>query len=229
MNRSSPRPLLERETLWDRAYVALKSDLLAGRFAPGDRVVLRQIADRLGISLTPVRDAVNRLIAEKILEHGGRGQTGGAVVPLLDADQFNQLMTVRLGLEPGAAAAAAANTTRQGLTGVASELAKMMRSVKEQRTDRYLQAHYHFHSRIYAMCGMPIVQDIIETAWLRCGPTLTLALPEYVPGLKRYQSHVDTLDALRKGDGPGAAAAIRGDIESARQDISALLAKSRRG
>lgn len=229
MTRSSPLPLIERETLLDRAYGALKSDLLAGRFAPGDRVVLRQVADRLGIGLTPIRDAVNRLIAEKVLEHGGLGQGGGAVVPLLDAHQFNQLMTVRLGLEPAAAAAAAAHTTRKGLSGVASELTEMMRSVKEQRTDRYLQAHYQFHSRIYAMSGMPIVQDIIETAWLRCGPTLTLALPEYVPGLKRYQSHVDTLDALRKGNGPGAAAAIRGDIESARHDISALLAESRRG
>jgi DNA-binding GntR family transcriptional regulator len=233
MSTSMPAPRMVRparapatDTLWDRAYAALKADLLAGRLAPGHRVVLRQVADDLGISLTPVRDAVNRLIAEKILEHGGLGQGGGAVVPLLDADQFNQLMTVRIGLEPAAAAAAAAHATRHGLALVAAELTEMKRSVKENRTDEYLQAHHQFHFRIYEMCGMPIVQEIIETAWLRCGPTLTLALPEYIPGLKRYQSHVDTLDALRKGDGEGAAAAIRADIESARRDISALLERS---
>jgi DNA-binding GntR family transcriptional regulator len=213
----------DRDSLSDRAYAALKSDLLAGRLPPGTRVVLRQVADELGISLTPVRDAVNRLIAEKILEHGGLGQSGGAIVPLLDADEFDQLMTVRLSLEPLAAAAAAARATRQGLAAVAAELAEMKRSVKEDRTDQYLQAHYQFHFRIYAMCRMPIVQDVIESAWLRCGPTLTLALPEYIPRLKRYQSHVDTLAALRKGDGEGAAGAIRADIESARQDIRALL------
>ena len=61
---------IERDTLWNRAYVALKSALLAGKFAPGEKIVLRQVADELRISLTPVRDAVNRMIAEKILERG---------------------------------------------------------------------------------------------------------------------------------------------------------------
>lgn len=227
MKRSPLVIPIDRGALWDRAYAALKSDLLAGRRAPGDRVVLRQVADDLGISLTPVRDAVNRLIAEKILEHGGLGQGGGAIVPLLDADQFNQLMTVRSSLEPAAAAAAASHATREGLAAVAAELTEMKRSVKEDRTDQYLEAHHQFHFRIYAMCRMPIVQEIIETAWLRCGPTLTLALPEYIPGLKRYQSHIDTLAALRRGDGAGAAAAVRADIESARTDICDLLEKSR--
>ena len=228
MNRSVRLPSNERDTLWDRAYASIKSDLLAGRLAPGHRLVLRQVADELGISLTPVRDAVNRLIAEKILDHGGLGQGGGAIVPLLDANEFNQLMTVRIALEPGAAAAAALHTTARELAAIEAELTEMKRSVKENRTDEYLQAHHQFHFRIYAMCRMPIVQEIIETAWLRCGPTLTLALPEYIPGLKRYQSHMDTLAALHKGDGERAATAIRADIESARTDIVALLEKSDR-
>jgi DNA-binding GntR family transcriptional regulator len=226
MNLTSRPASIDRHTLWDRAYAAIKSDLLAGKLAPGHRLVLRQVADDLGISLTPVRDAVNRLIAEKILEHGGLGQGGGAIVPLLDADQFNQLMTVRSSLEPTAAAEAAAHATPEALAAVEAELTEMKRSVKEDRTEQYLAAHYQFHFRIYAMCRMPIVQEIIESAWLRCGPTLTLALPEYIPGLKRYQCHVDTLAALRNGDGARAAAAIRADIESARKDICALLEKS---
>src|SRR5688500_18343096 len=96
---------VERSTLWDGAYASLKSALLAGRLAPGERLVLRKVADDLGISLTPVRDAVNRLIAEKVLERGSVGPAGGAIVPLLTADQFSQLMTVRSSLEPMAAAA----------------------------------------------------------------------------------------------------------------------------
>ena len=219
---------IERDTLWDRAYVALKSALLAGRFAPGERVVLRQVADDLGISLTPVRDAVNRLIAERILERGGVGQGGGATVPLLNADQFGQLMTVRSSLEPLAAAAAAARATPEQLDEVEAFLVEMKRSVKENRTEQYLEAHYRFHFGIYAVCKMPIVLEIIESAWLRCGPTLTLALPEYIPGLKRYASHVATLSALRRGDGERAAVAIRADIDSARKDIVALLEKAGR-
>ena len=68
---------LQRDTLWDRAYRALKSALLEGRFAPGERIVLRDVANDLGISLTPVRDAVNRLTAEKILDRGAWATEAG--------------------------------------------------------------------------------------------------------------------------------------------------------
>lgn len=219
---------LQRDTLWDRAYRALKSALLEGRFAPGERIVLREVADDLGISLTPVRDAVNRLTAEKILDRGGVGNGGGATVPLLNTDQFNQLMTVRSSLEPVATAAAARLATAGQLDAIEASLIAMKRSVSEKRLGQYLAEHHRFHFGIYAICKMPIVQEIIESAWLRCGPTLTLALPEYIPGLKRYTFHVAALTALRDGDAERAAAAIRDDIESARNDICALLNKTKR-
>ena len=214
---------IQRSTLWDGAYAALKSALLAGRYAPGERVVLRQVADDMRISLTPVRDAVNRLIAEKVLKRGGLGQAGGAVVPLLTANEFSQLMTVRSSLEPMVAAAAAAHATTAQVDAVESFLVQMKRSVEENRTEQYLEAHYQFHFGIYAMCKMPMIEEIIENAWLRCAPTLTLALPENIPSLKRYPSHLAALAALRKADGDALAAAVRADIESARNDIGMML------
>lgn len=219
---------LARATLWDRAYFALKSALLEGRYAPGARIVLRDVAEELGISLTPVRDAVNRLTAEKILDRGGVGNGGGATVPLLTTDQFRQLMTVRSSLEPVATAAAARHATASQLDVIEVCLIAMKRSVREKHKEQYLAEHYRFHFGIYAICKMPIVQEMIESVWLRCGPTLTLALPEYIPGLKRYEFHVAALAALRRGDAEQAAAAIRGDIDSASEDICLLLDKASR-
>ena len=227
LTRARPAPL-ERDTLWDRAYASLRGALLAGRYRPGDRIVLRLVADDLGISLTPVRDAVNRLIAERVLEHGGLGQAGGAVVPMLTADQFAQLMTVRASLEPTAAEAAAAQVSARELAPVAAALTAMKRAVENRQTARYLQAHQQFHFGIYAICRMPIVQEIIESVWLRCGPTLNLALPEYKPGQKRFPYHEQALAALQQGAGERAAQAIRSDIDSAREDVCAILAKRER-
>jgi DNA-binding GntR family transcriptional regulator len=214
---------IERSTLWDRAYAELKAALMAGRFAPGEKVVLRQVADSLGISLTPVRDAVNRLVAENALERGGLGPAGAAVVPLLTAGQFEQLMIIRGSLEPIAAAHAALNATPEKVEVVEALLARMKQYAQEGRTDEYLKAHYLFHFRIYEMCRMPIVEEMIESVWLRCAPTLTLALPENTPSLKRYQHHIATIAALRQGDPEAAAAAVRLDIESACNDISRTL------
>ena len=220
-----PLTPLERNTLWDSAYASLRAALMEGRLAPGQRVVLRDVADRLGISLTPVRDAVNRLIAERVLERGAVGQGGGATVPLLSADQFRQLMVVRASLEASATAAAAPNVTPASLDEIEQAL-HAMESTFDKRPDAYLQAHHRFHFGIYALCHMPIMLEIIESAWVRCAPTLTLGLPEYVPGLKRFPLHVACLEALRRGDGERAAAAIRADIESARDDIVPLLARA---
>ena len=223
MNRLPRLDPIGRDTLWKRVHSALKSALLAGRFFPGQRIILREIADELGTSLTPVRDAVNHLIAENFLERGGVGQGGGATVPLLDADQFNQLMIVRASLEPVAASIAANLATTEQIDAIQTSLDEMKRSVMENRHGDYLDAHYRFHFSIYAVCRMPIVQQLIDSAWLRCGPTLTLALPQHIPSLKRYDFHVTALDALRHRQGERAAAAIRADIESARNDIFAML------
>jgi DNA-binding GntR family transcriptional regulator len=214
---------VERSPLWDQAYVSLQASLMSGRFAPGQRILLRDVAEQLGISLTPVRDAVNRLIAERVLERGGVGQGGGAAVPMLSADQFSQLMAVRGSLEPLATAAALQHATSKDLDGIGVALKAMKQAVKDQRTEDYLAAHHRFHFGIYALCRMPIVFEIIESAWLRCAPTLLLGLPGYVPSLKRYPFHVAALQALREGDAGAAAEAIRSDIESARNDICAQL------
>ena len=189
--------------------------------------MLRKVADDLGISLTPVRDAVNRLIAERVLERGGLGPGGAAVVPLLTPSQFDQLMVIRSSLEPVAAAAAAARATPGEIDAVEAFLKEMKVSVKENRIQNYLEAHYRFHFGLYELSGMPLVQELIESAWLRCAPTLTLSLPEQVPSLKRFKWHLETIAALRSHDSEKAAAAVRTDIESARHDLGLLLLESR--
>ncbi len=212
---------IKRSTLWDGAYGSLRSALMGGKLAPGQRIVLREMADQLGMSLTPVRDAVNRLVAEGALERGSVGVGGGATVPQLDSDQFAQLMLVRGSLEPLATSAALPHATPDKLDAIEADLVEMKAALGEGRIGGYFEAHYRFHFGIYVLCRMPILLEIIETAWLRCAPTLTL--PSYTPGLKRYPLHVAALQALRAGDGDAAAAAIRADIDSACADICPLL------
>lgn len=217
---------VERSPLWDQAYAALRDSLLGGRFAPGERLLLRDIADQLGISLTPVRDAVNRLVAERVLERGSVGQGGGATVPRLTADQFGQLMAVRASLEPAATMAAVPHATVEKLDEIEAALVAMQQKVNAQRPEGYLEAHHRFHFGIYALCRMPIMLEIIEGAWLRCAPTLRLGLPDHVPSLKRFPFHVAALQALRTGDGQAAADAIRADIHSASDEICAQLERT---
>ena len=214
---------INKDTLWDKAYFSLRSALLAGKFVPGERIILRKVALDLGISLTPVRDAINRLAAENVLERGGVGQGGGASVPLLNAHEFDQLMSIRSSLEPLAAEAAAKNATKAEIFEISNLLAQMTDLAESGNLASYLDAHYKFHFGIYKLANQSILLQAIEGAWLRCGPTLNLALPAYKPGQKRHKHHLAALNALKKRDGIGVARAIRADIDSARSDICNLL------
>ena len=73
---------IEREPLWDLAHAQLRDALLAGRFAPGTVLTLRALAESFGTSITPVRDAVTRLVAQGVLQQGPRNS---AIVPQSDA------------------------------------------------------------------------------------------------------------------------------------------------
>jgi len=215
--------LINKDTLWDKAYLSLRSALLAGKFVPGERIILRKVAQDLGISLTPVRDAINRLAAENVLERGGVGQGGGASVPLLNANEFAQLMLIRISIEPLAESAAAKIASKAEISEISRLLSQMRDLAETGNLASYLDAHYQFHFGIYKLANQPILLQAIEGAWLRCGPTLNLALPAYKPGQKRHKHHLAALNALKKGDGIGVANAICADIDSARHDICNLL------
>jgi DNA-binding GntR family transcriptional regulator len=218
---------IERDTLWDRAYAALREALLTGRYEPGHRILLRDVAAELGISLTPVRDAVNHLIAERILRRGTGGQGGGAVVPEVDANQLRQLLIMRAELEGRATQEAAAHVTPADVDILRGLLADMKRLIDVEGHQGYLDVHRRFHFHIYGLSGLDIIEDTIETLWLRCGPVLNLVLPEYVPYLKRMDYHAEAVGALARGDADGAAHAIRCDILEAGRYIQALLQRGR--
>lgn len=216
------RPL-ERETLWDRAYAALREALLNGRYAPGHRIVLREVAAELGISLTPVRDAVNRLIAERVLERGTGGQGGGAIVPHVDASLFQQLVIMRAELESRAAYEAVAHAGDEDVRTLRGLHARMAQLIDAEPRQAYLDVHRRFHFHLYALSGLDVIQDSIETLWLRCGPVLNMVLPEYVPHLKATDHHAAAVQALAARDASGVAGAIRDDIVEAGRYIHGLL------
>ena len=97
-------PLPVEETLARRTYDQLRLKLARGELAPGDRLVNRRLADEFGISFTPVREAINQLASEGLVEYV-RG--GGAFVRQLDRRSLVELYDLREHLEPFAAAKAA--------------------------------------------------------------------------------------------------------------------------
>ena len=100
------------ENLQERLYQRLREDLLAGRFQPGERLKIRDLANQWGTSPMPVRAALQRLVAEGALE--GEAQRS-LRVPLMTRERFLQILQVRLSLEGLAAESASGRLDEQAL------------------------------------------------------------------------------------------------------------------
>ena len=106
-------PPLERNTLGDQVYAHIRALLIAGRLAPGDRLSLRQVADVMGVSMMPVREAVSRLVADQAIEVM---PNRALRVPVMGRHQFEQLAVIRSEIEGFAAERAAAVRTPAQMT-----------------------------------------------------------------------------------------------------------------
>jgi len=211
---------IEREPLWDLAHAQLRDALLAGRFEPGTVLTLRFLAEQFGTSITPVRDAVTRLVAQGVLQQGPRNS---AIVPNLSRKELADLTVVRCALEGRAAREAALQKhDATALRQLEERLSKMQSLIQARKLESYLEHHRKFHFGIYAMSGVPLLVETIENMWLRCGPVLSFVIPEYVVLLKGWDHHTAALKAIVAGDAARAEAEIVADITEAAHYLGGL-------
>lgn len=204
-------PVRRAGTLGDQACDSLRAALRQGALAPGERLTTRRVAATLGVSLTPAREALNRLAAEQVLE---MGDDRGIAVPRLTRARYREILAIRLELEGLAAReACAALAARPAMARLrrlydAHEAAFLARDPAGA-----LRHNEDFHFTIYAAAGMKLLQHMIETLWLQVGPTMRLLFPaSFEAGWIGRTNHSAMLDAIAAGDAAGLEAAVRQDL-----------------
>jgi DNA-binding GntR family transcriptional regulator len=210
---------VERDSLRDQAYAEIRQGVLGGRFAPAERVTIRALAASLGTSPTPVREALNQLVAEGIFE---LLPNGSASIPPMTVARFVQLMAMRQALEGLAADRAAAAIDAAGPARLAGLLDDLQALAAAGDYRAYLARHREFHFAVYQAAGMPLLTEAIDGLWLRCGPVLNFVVPDYVRRKKGAAHHAALVAALAAGDGAGARAAVHGDIADAGNYLQGL-------
>jgi DNA-binding GntR family transcriptional regulator len=209
------------DSLGDQAVTSLRGALRRGALLPGQRLTVREIADTLDISLTPSREALNRLLAEGVLD-----QTPDrvAVVPLLTKERYGEICAIRLDLEGMAAREGCARLSASDL-GRLKELYERHASAYRSRDARTsLRLNEEFHFTIYGACAMPTLLQILETMWLRVGPSMNfLFTASYDPDWTGGSHHRAMLDAIAAGDAAALERAVRGDLIDGRARLTRHL------
>ena len=199
---------LERESLTARVYGELRTALMEGRFWPGHRFKIRALAAAMGVSETPVREALMQLVRERGLEmHAGRSIT----VARLTLAQYLELRTIRLMLEGLAAETAAMRITDDGIAALARVHSDLIAAEREGRWRDAIRANWRFHHTLYQAAGMPELLALLEGIWLRNGPLLNYLYPHAMPTYPGRHQHLEVLDALARRDAAGVREAIQAD------------------
>lgn len=208
---------IEGQTLGEQAYARMSDLLMSGRLAPGEKLSLRSAAEMLGVSMTPVREAVSRLVADHALEV----MPSRAIrVPLMSVAQFRDLAQARIAIEGHAAAKAALNRSASDVKAIGAAEAAMRGESRLKNPDlaRAVEFNKTFHFAVYDAAHSPTLTEIIRAMWLKTGPVLNLDLranPERLTTGGAVRHHARVLAAIRAGDADGARSGIADDIGGA--------------
>jgi DNA-binding GntR family transcriptional regulator len=206
---------IDVSTLQERVYQELRNVLYQGRFVPGEPLTIRSLATALGTSPMPVREALQRLVAEKALVQ--MPNRNFRVAPLT-AEIFDELTRIRIEIEGYAAQRAAARAT----PALADRLRRInedfRRVVAADEPNAMLEVNQAFHFALYDAAEAPQLLEIIKSLWLRSGPFL--ALVRKVSGSivmfeRGVHIHDRLVAALERRDPAAARYAIALDIRAA--------------
>lgn len=208
---SSGAERLGQEGLSSRVYSRLKQEVMRGRFLPSEKLKLRDLAAELGVSPTPVREALARLVSESALEQGDHRSVR---VPLLSERTFREVVELRMELEGRAVQHAAERATAEDIEALINLQAQLTEARATGDPIKSMIANEEFHMRICEIADMPVLTRLIEGLWLRCGPVfrfMTNSGPLYRPS---EHPHYDIIRGIRNRDGIMSKFAIQRDIIS---------------
>lgn len=208
------------ETLTERVYGQLKQALIAGVFSPGEKITIRQLASKLDVSPTPVRDALNALVSEGALE---LGRNRSVFVPVLLPGRLRELIEIRIALEGLAAEKAAPHMTPDRIAALEDHNRALVAATRSGDFKTVMERNQLFHFSIYEASGMPSLLRMIESLWLQTGGYLNLIYPAFAAGGQGLDNHDQILEALRSRDPAAVREALTRDIRYAADRVTATL------
>lgn len=155
----------EAVLLTDQVYMSLHEAILNGKLPAGARLKVRDIAEQVGTSVMPVREAIRRLEEAGLAE---RKPHKGAVVADLSVKELTDIYGVRLVLEREATALGVPNLTQKDCDRMDAALREMRKAIEKRDIIAYLNQDEAFLEIMYASSGNPVLVKTIKSLWVRC-------------------------------------------------------------
>ncbi|MDA8126920.1 MAG: GntR family transcriptional regulator [Deltaproteobacteria bacterium] len=201
------------EPIKEKVYTILLENIVEGRMRPGEQLVEQAVAAGLGVSKSPVRDALHRLSGDGLVV--GAPYKGFSVAPM-SVQEFRELMQVRLAIELFCIEQAMDDYSEADISEFKAHMDRAGSFLEDSKDSLAQETHLDFHSLIVKRCGNELMQSIYETIrkklrrYLRSNIRQT---PERIRISNQY--HLKILERIKKKDKQG----VIGDLKEHFNDI----------
>ncbi|MFE5672342.1 GntR family transcriptional regulator [Agromyces sp. NPDC056523] len=188
---------MSAESKSERAYRFLRERIDDGRYVPGYRLVLAQIASELDVSVVPVREAIRRLEAEGLVTFV---RNVGAQVALQQETEYLHTMQTLALVEGFATSLSAPHLTPDHLVRAREVNERMRRTLDDFDPHRFTELNRQFHAVLFEECPNPHVLDLVHRGWNRMR-VLRDSSFSFVPGRAResVEEHARIIDLIEQG------------------------------
>ena len=208
---SQPAELFETKS--DYAYRQVRDRILSGELQPGAAIQQRELASQIGISTTPLREALRRLKSEGLVELDAHRD---ARIAPLRAEEARDLLELRKSLDPLAAGLAAQRRTNADIQAIRAAL-EDVKPLPTAPAIAQLVAHRNFHAAVYRASHNDLLIEALEGLWDKADRYRRLALQTERTQAARDQKadeHQQLVDYIAAGDSEGAAHVMRDHIDT---------------
>jgi DNA-binding GntR family transcriptional regulator len=213
-----PPEALPPELLHTNVHGELSRRFITGKFTPGSALSTRGLAEELGVSQTPVREALSRLAADGAVQIRSKRRI---VIPSMTAQRFGDLLRCRELLEPEAAIRALPFIDSKRLKRLEQIDESIGNALEGGDVNAYMQGNFDFHFSIYGAQPRSTLNRLIETLWLQFGPYMRVVYGR-VGTVNLVDQHQLAIRAIAAGDPKKLGRAILADI----RDGMRLIGKS---
>jgi Transcriptional regulators len=198
----------QRQPLLD-AYSLILAAIDDGIYKPGDRLVESELAERFGVSRTPIREALQRLETQSLLARDGRS----LIVASLDHNQLAELYVVRAQLEGLAARLAAKHASVEEIRVLRDMVADDRRLMNDPKA--LSRANKRFHKQIHLASHNRFLVQQLDLVHRSMALLATTSLEAEGRGRTALDEHEAIVEAIARGDGEAADRALREHISRA--------------
>ena len=218
-------PALTRKSLVDKAYKIIRQRILDNVYPAGYRALEQDFADQLGLSRTPVREALLKLQAEGLVEviprHGAR------VLPV-SPDDMREIYEMLTALEPMAAELVARKKLGpEDLQPLIEASRGMTAALKADNLDAWAESDERYHRYLIALAGNRLLSDTLQGLWDRAHRARMVTLRLRPKPVNSTKEHNAIVEAIRAGDSKKAARLYRAHRQRGSRELLAILEKTR--